>query len=1390
MPADSDGPRRYLIAAAVAHYPKSPQWNRPALVEARDDVITLFTEDLGYQHVSTLGLDPTRDQLTTLLRTFCRDDARRPDDIVAVYIGSHGEVLEDSREHVILTADVDPDDVEDALPTAELARKILLGTRVRRAFLMLDTCYSGQGGNELAAAAITSMTRNWGDDHGSALVVITATQPSEQALVGAFPRLLRDAVRALPTAGYNPATLPLDSIVKAMNANVNKPAHQTIGYTVAGLTGEIPPFLPNPRHDLRMTDVDLAIQRASEFEVQAERRDLELRTRLLVRAMGGSSRGGGDWWFTGRHTALLDITAWLDHPARDRSLKVVTGNPGSGKTAVLGLVATLTHPGRRATVPLHALGLPAAAVPEPTAVDVAIYAQGLTTSQVLVGIAASAYSHAGTPGQLLEALAGRDKPLTVLIDALDEAADPDHLIRRLLRPLIEHSTGNIRLLVGTRDFLLDRLSLRREDAIDLDADRYADLPALTSYAARGLLEASLQSPYLDESPPLIRAVADAVAEAAYPSFLVARITSATLAAEGRVADPHDPAWRRTLPRLPGDAMHRDLETRLGDNAAKVRDLLRPLAFAEGQGLPWEDIWAAVASRVVGTAYTDDDLLWLRKHAGSYVVEATESGRSTYRLYHQALADHLRSGVDAGAMHNAIAEVLVTRIPRTLEGHRDWTRAHPYTVRHLATHAAHAGQLDALITDVDYLVVAEPSALLFALHQTTTAAGALTAAVYRCSADIHRHLSTSRRRQVLAVDAARFRAHSLQHDLSTTLAWKPRWATGRQADHALHTTFTGHTAWVTAVACSVLDGRPVAVTSGDNTAWVWDLDTGDEITTFTNHHVDLVRAVACSDLSGRPVAVTASDSTAWVWDLATGGEIASIEGHAGSVWAVACSILDGRPVAVTGDTYGIARVWDLATGGEITTFVGHTGSVRVVACSILDGRPVAVTGDTYGIAWVWDLATGDEVSSFTGQAGSVRAVACGTLGSRPVTVTAEYNAVRVRDLATGEEITTFTGHTGSVRAVACSTLDGHSVAVTADDNNTARVWDLASGEEITTFTGHTGSVKAVACSTLDGQPVVVTADGNTARVWQLPLNVADLATSPGHSADIFAEADSILDGRPVVVTAGDDTVMIWDLANGDEIADLTVEAGSVRALTCSVLDGRPVAVTADASGIALVWELATGDEITSFTGHAGSVGAVACSNLDGRPLAVTVAAYGGTARVWDVATGDEITSFRGHIGSVRAVACSTLYGRPVAVTADASGTAFVWDLVTGGEIITFTGHTGSVRAVACSTLDGHPVAVTAGDDTALVWDLATGDEIITFTGHTGSVRAVACSTLNGRSVAITAGDDDTVRVWDLATGERMAIFDFRNVGCIATGTGGELVIATGWDIVVLGRVAKH
>lgn len=238
---------RFLIAAAVSRYPKAPQWDVPELAESRERVIGLFT-GLGYHHVSDLGLDPTKDQLTEHLRGFCRSEQRRADDVVAVYIAGHGHVLEEGGEHVILTSDADPDDLYNALPTADLARKMLLGTRVRRLLLLLDTCYSGEGANALAAAALTRMTRQWQSDPGSGFVVVSAAQPDEEAEVGSFPRLLTAAVGALSAADTSRATLAIDAVVQAMNGDPDKRDYHTITFNQGGMTGLVPLFLPNPAY--------------------------------------------------------------------------------------------------------------------------------------------------------------------------------------------------------------------------------------------------------------------------------------------------------------------------------------------------------------------------------------------------------------------------------------------------------------------------------------------------------------------------------------------------------------------------------------------------------------------------------------------------------------------------------------------------------------------------------------------------------------------------------------------------------------------------------------------------------------------------------------------------------------------------------------------------------------------------------------------------------------------------------------------------------------------------------------------------------------------------------------------------------------------------------------
>ncbi|GIH93478.1 hypothetical protein Psi01_41080 [Planobispora siamensis] len=680
-----------------------------------------------------------------------------------------------------------------------------------------------------------------------------------------------------------------------------------------------------------------------------------------------------------------------------------------------------------------------------------------------------------------------------------------------------------------------------------------------------------------------------------------------------------------------------------------------------------------------------------------------------------------------------------------------------------------------------MVSADPDRVLAALEAAPGPRARLVAAVYRASAGTHRDMDPARRRQVLAVDAARFGDRELAAgfaavDLpgSPAPGWTVAWASGSLLDHRLLRVLTGHDGPVRTVAAGTVDGRPVAVTGGsDKTVRIWDLETGlqlgeplygrtDPISSVTSEAV----TISTATVNGRPVAVTGGDDGRLsLVDLTSGEDFRKpLSAHRDGVSAVATAVLADRPIAVTAGRDDIVRVWDLRTHrkvGEVgTAHPVQTGSVGAVTAAVVGGEPVALTAGTDGTVGVWLLEPGGSFARGPARNPDARA------------------ALWLRHR--------LSGHEGPVLAVASVVVDGRPLAVTAGADRTVRIWDLETGSQLgEPLTGHTDHVWSVAAAVVDGRPLALTAGADrTVRIWDLseahhagpgrtgPEPAGQGIAEPGrtrsghagarstgsgragHTGPVLAAATAVLDGRPVAVTAGaDHTVRTWDLGTGREAGPPLGGFGEETAvLATAVLGGRSVVVTVDADSAVNVWDLLDGRRAGDpLTGHTGRVLAIATAVVNGRPVVVTAGADR-TVRVWDLEAGRQAGDpLTGHTGRVTAVAAAIVDGRPVAVTGGWDKTVRIWDLEAGRQTgDPLTGHGDWVTAIATAVVDGRPVAVTGSRDAVLrLWDLADARPLgEPLTGV--PARTLATAVVDGRPVAVT-GQGETVRILELPDG---------------------------------------
>src|SRR5262249_32390056 len=212
--------------------------------------------------------------------------------------------------------------------------KSAANSRARKILIVLDVCFSG----EALGDVIGTVSRVIGDQppdlmrrRGIAVLASShALQQSQEGILSALIKEVLSGGRAMRRWSDEDQFIDADRLFAFLDDEIDRRAlDQRIVPAAFGSTVEL---LPNPRYrpGLVAEVVEERAWRLAQFG-GAEHFDLAAR---------GIEVGESGWYFAGRTRLLRALVDWLT--TAEHGVRIVTGPPGAGKSAVIGRLATLS----------------------------------------------------------------------------------------------------------------------------------------------------------------------------------------------------------------------------------------------------------------------------------------------------------------------------------------------------------------------------------------------------------------------------------------------------------------------------------------------------------------------------------------------------------------------------------------------------------------------------------------------------------------------------------------------------------------------------------------------------------------------------------------------------------------------------------------------------------------------------------------------------------------------------------------------------------------------------------------------------------------------------------------------------------------------------------------
>jgi len=423
-------------------------------------------------------------------------------------------------------------------------------------------------------------------------------------------------------------------------------------------------------------------------DIQARLKNLsdDERQHYVHKAHGGDNPERA-WYFQGRVAEQRQIAAWLRE--HRHGLLAVTGEPGTGKSALLGFVFVQANSPLRHILVTRGLidDRPEGDRPAAGAFHAALLLTGRSAANVVSAIGDIAHlpDHpeedrlASLLPWLNDGLRRRAEPLTLLLDGLDEAAEP--LAVAQLLHLLSVTNDRIRFVVGTRPFAgadPDRRPVTGDDLIEeLQPNETImvtrDPVSLERYVLRRLRDGRLGVPEAE-----LADAARKVATQGRHEFLFAYLMVHEILARPQLLSVERSSLTRLLAGTHSDVFTIALR-RLSALAEGNLPLLEALALTPARGVPFRDgIWVAMGRALTDTPASVDTAVAdeLTRSAAPYLMRDYEDDQTVYRLAHRTFAEQIKSGW-------SVEEIVARRkrIRQALDELQSDSPVNPYIARH-------------------------------------------------------------------------------------------------------------------------------------------------------------------------------------------------------------------------------------------------------------------------------------------------------------------------------------------------------------------------------------------------------------------------------------------------------------------------------------------------------------------------------------------------------------------------------------------------------------------------------------------------------------------------------------------------------------------------------------